>query len=214
MSDLLAIRPFPVPDTSQEGVALFRGSDTHDISKDHPQLLGIHSLRIGPAPGETLSLDMHQAPLDGNTWPQGSNHSQSLGVAVGREALRGQAPLFQGSEEADELSLRVLSHIVLTGDDRVGRRIHQGDDTFRPVEEGAVKDHVLHPFQRAGVLGWRAGQPVADDPTQPLASMATLVAKLPDRVAFDDPFIKPYPFSIVCPCPDSPMKRALTCLAQ
>jgi hypothetical protein len=92
----------------------------------------------------------------------------SLGIAIGRAAHKVQTTLFQGREESEQLAVRVLPHVILTGYYRVGSRIHQSNDTDGSVKESAVEYHVFDPIKGVFIGRRCATKPMVDNPAQPL----------------------------------------------
>ena len=85
-----AISFFPVSDETEEAVPICGSVKVDHLEEYPPQLASVRSLGGITAPRQPLALDMDETALHGNTWPELSDDSGHVGVAVNREATGAQ----------------------------------------------------------------------------------------------------------------------------
>jgi len=145
-------------------------------------------LRIGaggplPAPHQTLTLDVDQAPLQYRLWPLRAQMRQQFRLSVSGDTERRQSMRRQRGTKVGHRAVRFMQ-AVLSGDHRVGRRIHDHRDRTTPsVDVGAV-DHRMATGRQIANRGNRALEPVVDNALQGSGRQTTLEMQLPQRVTF------------------------------
>lgn len=101
----IAIPGFPVVDEFEEPVSVPLGANPSYLEKDLSQLSSISGLRVAPAPGQPLTLDMYQTALDCHIGPELPEDPCHVGVTIHRKAARAQSVPYQTLKELQELRL-------------------------------------------------------------------------------------------------------------
>lgn len=190
---LEAIFPFPFPDSREKSVPIGSAMNRGYLKEDFSQLAGIGGLGRGPAPGQSLSLDMDQASLHCDTRPQLAQDVDHVRVTVNRKATRLQAVLYKRLKKCHKLWFGVLRDRVFTRDNLVLLSIHQGNEAAWAVQESAVQDKVLVLIQAQQWLRRRLFKIVVNHTVQLCRAMPTLMRQLPDRITFSHPEPEPLP---------------------
>lgn len=108
--------------------------------------------------------------------------------------LKGLRPRsFKRYKEGLKLPGRALADTEAAGDYLMSLCIHHAYYGRGAVEKAAIEHDVPVCFQRAAAVNRHLGEPVMDDPSEPVGAMAALPGQLPDRVALTNPALKPDP---------------------
>lgn len=140
---------FPFNDASEKSVSFLCRTDPGHLDKDVSESLSISALRVASAPAEALALDMDQAPLDYNIWPQLPEHLDCLRIAVNSATYGRKSSLFERFKKRKKLPFRVFTDVVLSAEDGISLGRHEGHDALGTMKKGAVKHHVSIPLQRS-----------------------------------------------------------------
>lgn len=169
------------------------------LEKDFSQLSGIWSLGRGPAPGQSLPLNVDQASLHYDARPQLAQDVYYVRVAINCKAARPQAVLYKRLKKGYQLWLGVLRDRVLPHHDLVILGLHQGNQASRTMQESPVQNEVLAFTQAQQRLRRRLFEIVVNHTVQLCRAVSALIGQLPDRIAFSHPQPEPLPLSCA-PC--------------
>lgn len=186
---------FPGGDLGTEGLAVSHRCNAGHTQKELAELLSIRAFWCAATPHESLSLHVDQAALQDEGWPELAEHTKHVRIAIHRATGGGEALRLESSKEGRELVGRTLGDVIFAGENTVGRRIHQGNNARRSVQERAIKERVRGRRVSRSRSWWWLREPVLDDAVDGGNAVATLVRKLPRRVAFADPAFKPNPLA-------------------
>jgi hypothetical protein len=182
------------------------------LEKDAPELASMGGLWRCPAPRQSLSRDVYEAPLDHSVRPDRAKGLRHLGIAIDGEATGNQSLLLETPKVSQQLRLRTFRDTVLTGHDGVCLRIHQGNDCPGAMNERSVQDKVLAAAQVC--FRHRLFQAVTEQTVQFRGAMSALAGQLPDGVAFDYPTPEPFPLIGVLRPGIMPAERSSARLAK
>jgi len=169
--------------------------DTGDLKKDPSEMPGVRCFRLSPAPGQSLALNVNQTALQYDARPQGAKRLHQTRIAINSKAAGPQAPLDERAKKRLELRPGAFRNSILTGNEPVGTGVHKSHEALRPVNEGAIDNHMLAAFQVNGSLRRRLRQMVVNHTCKLPGAVSALFDQLPDGIAFDDP--APEPFLLV-----------------
>lgn len=140
---------FPFNNASEKSISVLHCANPRYLDKDVSESSGISALRVASTPAEALALDVNQAPLDRNIWPQLLEYLDSLRIAVNGATYGRKSSLFERFKKGEKLPFRVFTDVVLSAEDGIGLSRHESHDAFGTMKKGAVKHHVSIPLQRS-----------------------------------------------------------------
>ena len=176
--DLGAVSVLPFGDEFEKAIPPGRGGDPVYAEKELPQLAGGRSLRIDPAPGQPLSLDVDQAALQDRIRPEHAENPDHVWVAVHSEAPGMQTAVHQRLEKSPQLWFGVLGDAVLSAQEPVGLPLHQDDDAVRAVQEGSIEEEIPGGVSLQDRCRRRLGEEIPDQTVQLPWAVPTLEGQL------------------------------------
>jgi len=189
----------PESQLGQKTLPFGPGPDRHNPKKKVSQMFGIRPFRLASAPGETLALNMDQATLDRDPWPQPAKHLEQVGISVHCGTPRGQTPGFQVRAKSQQV-FGTFRNIVSSHEEPIALGIHHCKDSSAPFQEGAIENNMAIGRKVSSLLR-RTIQPVFQDPTDRRYTTTALFGQLLDRIAFLNPPLEPNAL------PDMPIRR-------
>jgi hypothetical protein len=186
-----AIFVFPFLDESEKLLPLCMGVNPGHSEEYVPKLPSIGGLGEVAAPHQSLPLDVDQTALHSNAAPEAPEHVGYVRVAINGEATGAQAEINQPLEEYPELRPQAFRDAVLTSDQHMGLRIHQGNKTTRAMNEGPIQNEVVAFTQAQNGPRRRLLKAAVDHAVKLPRAMPALIGQLPDRIAFNDPTPEP-----------------------
>jgi hypothetical protein len=185
-----AVLIFPGIKKPEKLIPVMSSVDTGNFEKYIPELPGVGGLGIGAAPGQSLALDMDEAPLHQSVWPECPDNLHDLGIAVNGKAARAQSKRIK---EPQNLRLGTFGNPVPPGYDSVGVSIHQDCKAKGTVQKCAVEDEVFAPSHVQSGL-WRRLQVMIDHTVKLPRAVPALSRQLPDRITLHNPASEPFQF--------------------
>jgi len=187
----VAVLTFPVHYVLNKPVTVPLSSDGDHSKKDIPQLSSVARFGRCPAPAQPLSLDVNDASLDDYVRPELAQHTHNLGITINCKASRTQAFAHKVIEKRLELGYREFGDRILTGHNLVRVGVHQSNETSRTVQEGTVQDKTALGQTKAR-RRWCLFQIITNQTIELCRAVLALAAKLPNRIAFDNPASEPF----------------------
>jgi|SRR6266496_638582 len=208
ISYLRTVSVFPFIHRLKKLVPLCPSMNLSYLKKDSSELSGISCLGIAATPHQPLPLNVYQAPLDYDSWPEFSKDLYYLRITINGKAKRTQSILSQMTKECRELRLRIFGDTILASQNHVGLSIHQGNKTSRTVKKSSVQNEALTlPKSQRGSRG-RLFQVVIYHTIQFRRAMSALTGQLSGRITFNNPTPEPFHFFRMSGCVIAPVKRA------
>ncbi len=183
---------FPIRDLLKKPVTADLIVDRCHSKKDTPQFPGIYRLGGGPAPGQSLSLNVHKASLDDNFRPELAQYTVTVGLPSTVKLRRDSPLLIRHLKKASSCGNRAFRDQVLTGHNPVRISVHQSNESPWPVQECAIQDKMLALGQAKIGNWWRLFQTVVNQTIQLGWAMLALDGKLSDRISLNNPAPEPF----------------------
>lgn len=180
---------FPLSQLGQKMLSFGLSPDRHDLKKEVSEMSGIRTFRMMPAPGEALALNMDQATLDRDPWPQPAKHLEQVGIPVHCGTPRGQTPYFQVRAKSQQV-FGTFRDIVSSHEELIALGIHHRKDSSAPFQEGAIENNMAMRGKVSFPI-WRMAQPVFQNPTDRRNAVPALSSQLAKGIALYDPAFEP-----------------------
>jgi hypothetical protein len=209
-----AIYAFPVGDSVKKYVPVVFGTNPGHLKKDQSEPSSIGGLGGSAAPGQSLPLYMHQAPLHRDVGPEFPENLHHVGVAIDCEAMWAQSVSYQRLEKLQELRFRTLGDTILTGHKGASLCVHQSEEATRAMKVSPVQDKVLALVKGEQGSRWRPFQTAIDHTIKLARAVPALAGQLPGRVTLHHPPPEPFLLSRAPGGVIAPAKGALATRAK
>lgn len=87
VGNVTSVPTFPSTNLGEKAITVRNGADGHDLQKQGSEVFGVGAFGMLSTPAESLSLDMHQAPLNYNFGPHTPEDTQKVWIPVDSRAL-------------------------------------------------------------------------------------------------------------------------------
>jgi hypothetical protein len=147
------------------------------------------SFGISPQPTHPFVLQMIQTALEGHIWPDQAHGPHNGAFTISSNKARIQALLFQMQEPGMSLLERLLLEIAMSNNLLV-QAIHQIQQATILMKVGGIIKQILYLGISDGFRRY-LGQPIILNVIKSKGTVTGKLAQPPNRIAFDNPQLKP-----------------------
>ena len=143
LGNAMAVTVLPSFPSNDEATPIGRCMYHGHLQKQFAEMPSISSFWIMSAPRKTLSLDVHQTPLNYHLRPESLQHRIQLRIPVDGNAPGNQAAMRQLSAEAKHLALPLFDAIS-TGNQNIRQTVHNANNRgCASLQKGPINNQVL-----------------------------------------------------------------------